>query len=238
MSLARRPYQWLRMAVTRKMGLKRMTAGKACFTSSHSRGCFPQGNPRSSWHRFFLWLTACVGGGVFWVASAQARGLPVQEGILNFGKVNEHLYRGAQPDGVGLQHLKKLGVKLIVNLRLAGDGWKEEAAEAAANGILYTNFPMNGAARPSDAQVQQILALFRGFKDGVFVHCQHGCDRTGMIVACYRIQHDHWSGDLALREAKHYGISLWEFQLKRYIADFAKVSRPGMYADLRLSGAN
>src|SRR5690348_18025214 len=77
--------------------------------------------------------------------NAQARGLPVQEGILNFGKISERLYRGAQPDSAGIQNLKRLGVKLIVNLRMPGDCWKNEAAEAAANGILYTNFPMSGA---------------------------------------------------------------------------------------------
>src|SRR2546421_4075115 len=62
----------------------------------------------------------------------QARGLPVQEGILNYGKVSDSLYRGAQPDSAGLKSLKRLGVKMIVNLRMPGDGWKEEAAEAQA----------------------------------------------------------------------------------------------------------
>lgn len=164
--------------------------------------------------------------------NAQARGLPVQEGILNFGKISERLYRGAQPDSAGIQNLKRLGVKLIVNLRMPGDCWKNEAAEAAANGILYTNFPMSGAGRPSDNEVRQILSLFEAFSGPIFVHCQHGCDRTGTIVACYRIAHDHWSGDLALREAKRYGISLFEVRLKRYVADFARVSGPGLYAEL------
>ncbi len=68
--------------------------------------------------------------------SIWARGLPVQESILNFGKVSERLYRGAQPDANGIKSLKKLGVKLIVNLRMPGDGWKDEAVEATANGIL------------------------------------------------------------------------------------------------------
>src|SRR5579872_693185 len=57
------------------------------------------------------------------VWSGFSRGLPEQEGILNFGKVNERLYRGAQPDTEGMKSLKRLGVKLIVNLRMADDSW-------------------------------------------------------------------------------------------------------------------
>jgi protein tyrosine/serine phosphatase len=170
--------------------------------------------------------------------SSHARGLPAQEGILNFGKVSEHLYRGAQPDAAGIKNLKKLGVKLIVNLRMPGDGWKDEAGEAEGNGILYTNFPMRGTATPSDEQVRQILALFEKFSDPIFVHCQHGCDRTGTIVACYRIQHDHWTCELALREAKHYGISRLEFLMKRYVTSFARASKPDLHPDQREAKAN
>src|SRR5581483_1330511 len=167
-------------------------------------------------------------------ASALGRGLPVQEGILNYGKVAEHLYRGAQPDGEGIRSLKRLGVKLIISLRMPGESWKEEAAEAQANGILYTNFPMSGTSRPSEQQVRQILALLEKFPDSVFIHCLHGCDRTGTIVACYRIQHDHWSSDLALREARKYGISWLEFRMKRFVADFGRPIKP----DLRQARAN
>lgn len=160
------------------------------------------------------------------VLPARARGLPVQEGILNYGKISERLYRGAQPDATGIQSLKRLGVKMIVNLRMAGDGWTEEAAQAQANGILYTNFPMHGAARPSEEQVRQILALCETFSGPVFIHCQHGCDRTGTVVACYRIQHDHWSSEQALREAKLYGISRLEFFMKRFVVDFGRPTKP------------
>jgi len=161
-------------------------------------------------------------------ASVVARGLPPQEGILNFGKVSDHLYRGAQPDAAGIQALKKLGVKLIVNLRMPGDCWKEEANQAAANGILYTNFPMTGMGRPKDDQVQQLLALLASSPGPVYVHCQHGCDRTGTVVACYRIQHDNWSNDLALREAKLYGISRWEFNMRRFVRNFRAPLTPDL----------
>ena len=81
---------------------------------------------------------------------------------------------------------------------------------------------MNGFSRPKDEQVRQILALMESFAGPVFVHCQHGCDRTGTIVACYRIQHDRWSLALAMHEAERYGISRFEYLLRRYVHEFAR----------------
>ena len=51
------------------------------------------------------------------LCAARERGLPPQNGIANFGKVNERLFRGAQPDAVGITNLARLGIKSIINLR-------------------------------------------------------------------------------------------------------------------------
>jgi tyrosine-protein phosphatase SIW14 len=158
------------------------------------------------------------------VARAGNRGVSPSEGIVNFGKVDERLYRGAQPDADGIRNLKKLGIKTIVNLRKTNDVWKAEATEASANGILYTNFPMKGYGRPTHEQVAQVLAAIESLPSPVFIHCAHGCDRTGTIIACYRIKHDHWSGDSALEEAKRYGISKLAWGMRKYIVEFGKTA--------------
>jgi protein tyrosine/serine phosphatase len=153
---------------------------------------------------------------------AGARGLPATDGITNFGKVDAMLYRGAQPDAAGIRHLKALGVTTIINLRTTNGVVKTEETDALANGITYTNVSLAGMGRPTDAEVSKILSLIENASGPVFIHCEHGCDRTGTIAACYRIQHDGWSYDDAMKEAKKYGISIWERGMKRYIADFAK----------------
>ena len=160
--------------------------------------------------------------GISGICPASARGVPAQQGILNFGNVNEHLYRGAQPDAAGITNLQRLGIKTIIDLRMPSEVNKDEALLARANGMTCTNVPLRGVGRPTDDQVKQVLALIEAGPAPVYVHCVHGADRTGTIIACYRIQRDQWTSNAALREAKLYGISWLELGMKHFVTDFAK----------------
>ena len=153
------------------------------------------------------------------------RGLPVQQGIRNFGQISEDLYRGAQPNEAGILNLKRLGIKTIVNLRMTDDAWQPEATLAQANGIIYTNVPFKGMGRPSEEQIAAALGIIKNSPGPVFVHCQYGCDRTGTIIACYRIQHDGWSSVEAMAEARHYGMSWFERGMRSYVLDFSKKAK-------------
>ena len=160
---------------------------------------------------FFLGVTFCV---------AAPRGVPTQQGINNFGKVSDNLYRGAQPDAAVMTNLSKLGIKTIINLREPDKSWEAEIEQARAHGILFTNIPFKGLGSPNPEQVRKALAAIEALPSPIFIHCQHGCDRTGTIVACYRIQHDKWSTDAALKEAELYGISKFERGMRKYILSF------------------
>ena len=155
------------------------------------------------------------------LVSAQDARLTVP-GITNFARVDKCLYRGAQPNGDGIKSLARFGVRTIVNLRMTNDVWLAEEAEARAMGITYTNVPMSGIGRPTDEQVAKVLLIIETASDPVFVHCQHGADRTGTIIACYRIRHDKWRNKQALQEAKEYGMSPLEIGMKHYVVDFGK----------------
>jgi len=171
-------------------------------------------------------LLAATLGGALTLCLAGERGQPAQNGILNFGKVNDFLFRGAEPDEAAFAGLKRLGVKSVIDLRLPGSGPKTEAAAALSGGILYTNIPFHGTGRPSDQQVQRVLSLLETLPRPIFVHCQHGCDRTGTIIACYRIQHDKWSNETALEEAHKYGLSTLERAMRKYVLAFGKPPNP------------
>src|SRR5262245_32264063 len=169
-----------------------------------------------------LCFAAAAGFIVYEPGTVRARGAPASEGIVNFGKVSEVLYRGAQPDEGGIENLSRLGVKTIINLRMADDAWKQEEAKAIAKGILYTNIPFRGMGRPTDDQVKQVLGLIETLPGPVFIHCQHGCDRTGTVVACYRIKQQKWSNEEAFKEAVRYGISRFERGMRKFIMSFGK----------------
>jgi tyrosine-protein phosphatase SIW14 len=154
------------------------------------------------------------------VAALAQDGLRYTE-LPNFFKVNERLYRGGQPKAGGVGKLAQLGIKTIINLRGEDQLTRAEEAEAKAAGLAYINIPMPGLSRPSRYQVSQVMAIVEREESWpVFIHCKRGSDRTGIIVALYRISHDEWTDDQALSEAKRFGLSWIEFGMKDYVSDY------------------
>lgn len=61
--------------------------------------------------------------------------------VNNFGIVNEHLMRGAEPSVSGLAELGSAGVKVLIDLRESGGGTQFEKQQAEKLGMKYTNVP-------------------------------------------------------------------------------------------------
>jgi tyrosine-protein phosphatase SIW14 len=166
---------------------------------------------------------------LFFLLAASAQAQAVEPELPNFHQVDANLYRGGQPATGGLSRLKALGIRTIVNLRYEPDLVKAEEAEAKAAGIGYYNVPMRGLNRPTDAQVTHILGLIDDPANRpVFVHCKAGSDRTGAIVACYRIARAEWTAEKAIREAFDYGMMRIEYAKRAFVRSF--------YAKLRKTG--
>ncbi len=143
-------------------------------------------------------------------------------GLPNFHRVNERLYRGAQPDATGVRALAGMGIKSVINLRMSGDLWPEEQESVRASGMNYVNVPLHGVRRPTEEQIAHVLSMIETLPPRVFVHCERGADRTGTVIACYRIAHEGWTGGAALKEAKQHGMALGQFGMKAFISDFAE----------------
>jgi len=123
--------------------------------------------------------------------------------IDNFGQIDEHYYRGAQPRGEDFRALATLGVKMMIDLAQEGDPAEEANAKAA--GINFVRIPMTTHQVPSPKVVAQFLELVNNpANQPVYVHCIGGKHRTGVMTAIYRMTVDGWNAAKAFAEMKQY----------------------------------
>lgn len=144
--------------------------------------------------------------------------------IINYGQVDSRLYRGAQPTLAAYPVLATMGIGTIINLRK--DPLPMEAATVLKLGMYYISCPLHKFFRPSrptvNAILDNIIQNTRGAGTGsTFVHCERGRDRTGMIVACYRIKVCGWTHEQAQAEANQYHMSGLEWFMREFVEDYA-----------------
>ena len=124
------------------------------------------------------------------------------EGVPNLYRVSGELYRGDQPSPQGMQNLKNLGLKTIINLR----SFHSDRDEIGDTGLAYEHIYMK-AWHPEEEDVVRFLKIVTDPKRApVLVHCQHGADRTGTMIAVYRIAVQGWSKAEAIREMTEGGF--------------------------------
>ena len=103
-------------------------------------------------------------------------------------QIDASLYRGGQPSQEGLARLREMGIKTIVSLRRHSQVMEEERRLAEQLGMRWVNIPMWAWWRPNDQQIQEFLEIATDpTQRPVFVHCQQGWNRAGIMVAIYRI---------------------------------------------------
>ena len=117
-------------------------------------------------------------------------------GLKNFHKVSDELYRGAQPTAEGMEQLKKLGIKTIINLRLL----HSDRDEIVNIGLNYEHIRMTTWNPEIEDAVRFLKIVTDSNRTPVFVHCKHGADRTGTMCAIYRIAVQNWTKEQAIQE--------------------------------------
>lgn len=141
--------------------------------------------------------------------------------IKNFGQMDNHFYRGAQPKDDEYKELADLGVKAVIDLRDDPMPYAKSAAEAVK--MRYVSIPMSDKDYPKDADVETFLKTTNDEANWPFyVHCAGGRHRTGLMGAMYRFNHDGWDYNKAYEEMKNYDFyTRWGHgEIKKYVEDY------------------
>lgn len=121
---------------------------------------------------------------------------PKKPGLDNLYRVSDTLYRGAQPTAEGMKQLEAMGVKTVVNLRTL----HSDLDEIGDLGLGYVHLRTTVLRVSEDDVVEFLKVAADKDRQPVFVHCQQGVDRTGVMSAVYRIAIEGWSKAEALDE--------------------------------------
>ncbi|MDR0477802.1 MAG: tyrosine-protein phosphatase [Desulfobulbaceae bacterium] len=116
------------------------------------------------------------------------------DGVPNLYRVTGNVYRSAQPAPEGFSNLDKLGVKTVVSLRAVHPDRLEGTS------LKRIEIKMN-AGHPEEEDVVRAMRALMDDRGGPYlVHCMRGADRTGMIIAAYRMVVQGWSHEAAIDE--------------------------------------
>jgi len=151
-----------------------------------------------------------------WAGAADAPSSPQEEVVPG-------ILRSAQPDAAALRAAQARGVRTVVVLRSSvPDGERRETAKL---GLEVVHVPMDGMQMPSMDEVDQALeVVLDPSKRPVLVHCAHGEERTGAVIAAYRVVVEGWDPARAEAEAIEHGFGFENLRdfLVRYRAHWQR----------------
>lgn len=142
-------------------------------------------------------------------------GIKIQSKHLNnFFKISDDLYRSEQPNHDAFAELSRLGIKSVLNLRTT----EKDNDLIGTLGLKPFIIPMD-AGSFTDKEIIEALKVIVSAPKPILVHCRHGSDRTGVVVAMYRIVFQNWTKEDALNELLNggYGFHTYYKNIPEYI---------------------
>lgn len=136
-------------------------------------------------------------------------------------KVVDGIYRGPQLIGREYGELVKLGVKTVVNLDNRGTEAFADMEECRNRLIQFNWQPMSELWPCSVASLKRIARVVQDCSHPVYVHCRRGIDRTGQVIAAWKILYLGWEVDAAYEEQVRlghptfYNLFGWKFILNQ-----------------------
>jgi protein tyrosine/serine phosphatase len=133
-------------------------------------------------------------------------------------RVSEGIYRSGRADEKGFTELVKTKhIKTVINLENVSYYVNQEAGWAKKQNVVFYSFPTSAWAYPNDAKVDQILNLMADPENyPILIHCQHGEDRSGLMVGLFRVYKQGWTPEAAYTEMLNMGFHKLLFVLNHY----------------------
>ncbi|MEW6374258.1 MAG: hypothetical protein AB1502_00510, partial [Thermodesulfobacteriota bacterium] len=160
----------------------------------------------------------------------------VNDLLPKFRKVNDKIFAGGQPKNEeAVKSLANRGIKTIVNLEsVIEEELKKEKEWAKKYNINYiwyptppTALPPVGPARcPTKNETENAIIIINNPNNQpVYIHCWRGIDRTGIVIATYRVKMEGWPVEAAINEWKKNGVlSLPDWE--KCFRDYYTVTQP------------
>lgn len=144
--------------------------------------------------------------------------------VKNLWKVNDTIYRSAQPEITNVQYLEKLGIHGFLDLR------SHHSDKTITSGTSITGYDVEMKADSfTDKEIIEALKIIKNSNKPLLIHCKQGSDRTGVVVAMYRIVFEGWSKEKALTELQNggYGFHSKYSNIPEYIknVDINKIKK-------------
>jgi tyrosine-protein phosphatase SIW14 len=139
-------------------------------------------------------------------------------GLANVGLVAPGVLRGAEVGKNGYATLKAMGVKTVIDMRTS----ESEKAQVEAAGMTAIAIPIEMTRDGLKEKVDRVVALMADpANQPVYVHCRHGQDRTGIVVAAFRMKQQGWSLADAETEMQAFGFNDVWVNFRKFIRHYA-----------------
>lgn len=179
---------------------------------------------------FAVFLASTMGVAGF-VHAADSSGIPAASsartseqiynlpGLSNVGRVAPGVFRGAQPDKEGYATLKAMGIKTVIDMRTT----ESEQKQVEAAGMKVIAMPIEMTRKGLKEKVDHVVELMADpANQPVYVHCRHGQDRTGIVVAAFRMKQQGWSLSNAEAEMQAFGFNDVWVNFKKFIREYGR----------------
>jgi len=125
----------------------------------------------------------------------------LQSKLENLFRIDDGVYRSEQPSKKDFKALEAFGIDEVLNLRRYHSDNKEAESTTIKLHRIKTH-----AHSISEKQVTEALRIIKDREGPILIHCRHGSDRTGAVLAMYRIVFQGYSKEDAIKEMKEGGF--------------------------------